>query len=239
MPFTRGCMTDPNLPMFHSLLRPHFPPFYITPPFPPSLITPPSFLAFHPFFLPSFLLLVALHPYNNINSVSHQSEKNKKKRKIYVPPRLRTKAASLTPPLSPSLKFPAPVKRGSDPNALNMSSEKVVRRSTNRTFERKKSKSFKEGTGNGLSSCVDPSSWSYSSSLLVEAPGSIAAVRREQLALQQAQRKMRIARYGRSKSAKFKSSAVPLDNTMPAEEMKRCSFITPNSDPIYVAYHDE
>ncbi|KAK8705797.1 hypothetical protein V6N13_049388 [Hibiscus sabdariffa] len=152
----------------------------------------------------------------------------------------RAKAASLTPPLSPSSKFPAPVKRGSDPNALNMSSEKVVvPRSTNRTLGRKKSKSFKEGMGNGLSSCVDPSSWRYSSSLLVEAPGSIAAVRREQVALQQAQRKMRIAHYGRSKSAKFESQVVPLDNTMPAEEMKRCSFITPNSDPIYVAYHDE
>ncbi|GMJ02818.1 hypothetical protein like AT5G44680 [Hibiscus trionum] len=151
----------------------------------------------------------------------------------------RAKAA-LTPPLSPSSKFPAPVKRGSDPNGLNTSSDKVVvRRSSNRTLERKKSKSFKEGMGNGLASCVDPSSLSYSSSLLVDAPGSIAAVRREQVALQQAQRKMRIAHYGRSKSAKFESQAVPLDNTKSAEEKKRCSFITPNSDPIYVAYHDE
>ncbi|KAK8623175.1 hypothetical protein V6N13_118065 [Hibiscus sabdariffa] len=148
--------------------------------------------------------------------------------------------ASLTPPLSPSSKFVAPVKRGSDPNGLNTSSEKVViPRSTNKTLERKKSKSFKEGMGNGLSSCVDTSSLSYSSSLLVDAPGSIAAVRREQVALQQAQRKMRIAHYGRSKSAKFESQAVPLDNTKSAEEKKRCTFITPNSDPIYVAYHDE
>ncbi|KAK8526983.1 hypothetical protein V6N13_084852 [Hibiscus sabdariffa] len=148
--------------------------------------------------------------------------------------------ASLTPPLSPSSKFVAPVKPGSDPNGLNTSSEKVViPRSTNKTLERKKSKSFKEGTGNRLSSCVDPSSLSYSSSLLVDAPGSIAAVRREQVALQQAQRKMRIAHYGRSKSAKFEPQAVPLDNTKSAEEKKRCSFITPNSDPIYVAYHDE
>ncbi|KAE8654112.1 hypothetical protein F3Y22_tig00117056pilonHSYRG00907 [Hibiscus syriacus] len=147
--------------------------------------------------------------------------------------------ASLTPPLSPSSKFPTPVKRGSDPNGLNMSTEKVViPRSTNRTLERKKSKSFKEGMGNGLSTCVDPSSLSYSSALLVDSPGSIAAVRREQVALQQAQRKMRIAHYGRSKSAKFESQMVPLDNTKSAEE-KKCSFITPNSDPIYVAYHDE
>ncbi|XP_039015206.1 uncharacterized protein LOC120145449 isoform X1 [Hibiscus syriacus] len=145
--------------------------------------------------------------------------------------------ASLTPPLSPSSKFPAP--RGSDPNGLNTSSEKVaIPRSTYKTLERKKSKSFKEGMGTGLSSCVDrldPSSLNYS----VEAPGSIAAVRREQVALQQAQRKMRIAHYGRSKSAKFESQVIPLDNPMSAEEKKRCSFITPNSDPIYVAYHDE
>ncbi|TYI96959.1 hypothetical protein E1A91_D01G110200v1 [Gossypium mustelinum] len=120
--------------------------------------------------------------------------------------------ASLTLPLSPSSKFTT--KRGSDPNALNSSSEKVaIPRNTTKTLDRKKSKSFKEG--------------------------SIAAVRREQVALQQAQRKMKIAHYGRSKSAKFESKVVPLDNTKPAEEKKRCSFITPNSDPIYVAYHDE
>ncbi|MBA0580478.1 uncharacterized protein LOC105783042 [Gossypium raimondii] len=146
--------------------------------------------------------------------------------------------ASLTLPLSPSSKFTT--KRGSDPNALNSSSEKVaIPRNTTKTLDRKKSKSFKEGMGNnGLSSYIEPS-LSYSSSLLVEAPGSIAAVRREQVALQQAQRKMKIAHYGRSKSAKFESKVVPLDNTKPAEEKKRCSFITPNSDPIYVAYHDE
>ncbi|XWS27645.1 hypothetical protein CRYUN_Cryun26dG0136400 [Craigia yunnanensis] len=157
----------------------------------------------------------------------------------------RAKAASLAPPLSPNSKSPRPaaVKRGSDPNALNSSSEKVVTpRNTTKTLERKKSKSFKEGMANVLSSCVEPSS-SYSSSLIVEAPGSIAAVRREQMTLQQAQRKMKIAHYGRSKSAKFESKVVPLDTssavTKPSEKEKRCSFITPNSDPIYVAYHDE
>lgn len=84
---------------------------------------------------------------------------------------------------------------------------------------------------------------SYSSSLITESPGSIAAGRREQMALLQAQRKMRIAHYGRSKSEKFEK-VVPFDSssdmtTKNAEEEKRCSFITPNSDPIYVAYHDE
>ncbi|EOY14286.1 DNA glycosylase superfamily protein isoform 1 [Theobroma cacao] len=153
--------------------------------------------------------------------------------------------ASLTPPISPKSKSPRPaaIKRGSDPNALNTSSEKVMTpRNITKTLERKKSKSFKEGMGNGLSSWIEPS-LSYSSSLIVEAPGSIAAVRREQMALQQAQRKMKIAHYGRSKSAKFESKVVPLNTssamTKPDEEEKRCSFITPNSDPVYVAYHDE
>jgi DNA-3-methyladenine glycosylase I len=69
--------------------------------------------------------------------------------------------------------------------------------------------------------------------LITEAPGSIAAVRREHMALQQAQRKMKIVHYGRSKSAKFEN-IVPFDSssnitTKIAEEEKRCSFITPNS----------
>ncbi|KAH7565845.1 hypothetical protein JRO89_XS08G0025000 [Xanthoceras sorbifolium] len=51
-----------------------------------------------------------------------------------------------------------------------------------------------------------------------------------------------------SKSAKFESKIVPLDNDNSSsclttktteEDQKRCSFITVNSDPIYVAYHDQ
>lgn len=107
-------------------------------------------------------------------------------------------------------------------------------------LDRNKSKSFKDSSA----------SLTYSSSLIVESPGSIAAVRREQMALQNAQRKMRIAHYGRSKSAKFDSNkVVPLDAndnnsspsfTSPDHDLsqKRCSFITANSDPIYVDYHD-
>lgn len=141
--------------------------------------------------------------------------------------------ASLTPPVSPKSKSPRPpaVKRGNDNNGLNSSSEKIViPRSSIKTptLERKKSKSFKEG------SCASiEASLSYSSSLITDSPGSIAAVRREQMALQQAQRKMRIAHYGRSKSAKFER-VVLLDpsttlTTKTTEEEKRCSFITANS----------
>ncbi|KAF8109459.1 hypothetical protein N665_0095s0032 [Sinapis alba] len=97
------------------------------------------------------------------------------------------------------------------------------------SLERKKSKSFKEGE-------------SYPSLLITDAPGSIAAVRREQVAAQQALRKLKIAHYGRSKSTltSFNSSKiVPLVHPHPHPHPQRCSFITPTSDPIYVAYHDE
>ncbi|KAB5538594.1 hypothetical protein DKX38_016127 [Salix brachista] len=164
------------------------------------------------------------------------------------PPTSANKTNKASPPLSPKSKSPRllAIKRGSDANSLNSSSEKVViPRSNTKTpaLERKKSKSFKESSGGSgaLSSSIE-ASLSYSSSLIVEAPGSFAAVRREQMALQHAQRKMRIAHYGRSKSARFESKVVPVDSSITAktdEEEKRCSFITANSDPIYVAYHDE
>lgn len=144
-------------------------------------------------------------------------------------------------PLSPKSKSPRPaaIKRGSDPNGLNSSSEKVViPRNTIKApgLERKKSKSFKESNVSSSSWSSAEASLSYSSSLIVEAPGSIAAVRREQMALQHAQRKMRIAHYGRSKSAKFESNVAPLDSstTKPEEEEKRCSFITTNSRTVPV-----
>ncbi|KAJ9564799.1 hypothetical protein OSB04_000765 [Centaurea solstitialis] len=86
----------------------------------------------------------------------------------------------------------------------------------------------------------------YSSAAIVDSPGSIAAARREQVAVMQVQRKMRIAHYGRSKSAKYDSCSKLTSyfdpNSLPSaivREEKRCTFITPNSDPIYVAYHDQ
>lgn len=170
-----------------------------------------------------------------------------------LPPALPTSATSprtkalLTPPISPKLKSPRPpaVKRGNDPNGLNLSAEKIAIpkvSSKTPTLERKKSKSFKGIIyGDGAAAAVSyvgvsplvEASLTYSSSLITEAPGSIAAGRREQMALLQAQRKMRIAHYGRSKSEKFEK-VVPFDSssditTKPTEEEKRCSFITPNS----------
>lgn len=154
----------------------------------------------------------------------------------------RTKAL-LTPPISPKSKSPRPpaIKRGNDTNGLSLSADKIViPKSTVKTpiLDRKKSKSFKGAYGDGahVNCWASPpveASLSYSSSLITESPGSIAAVRREQVALQQAQRKMRIAHYGRSKSAKFEN-VVAFDSptnmtTKSSEEEKRCSFITPNS----------
>lgn len=65
-------------------------------------------------------------------------------------------------------------------------------------------------------------------------PGSIAAARREQVAIMQVQRKMRIAHYGRTKSAKYDTKIVPLDSsssltTANVKEERRCHFITSNS----------
>lgn len=89
----------------------------------------------------------------------------------------------------------------------------------------------------------------YSSAAIVNAPGSIAAARRVQVAAILVRRKMRIAHYGRSKSAKYHSCTNLTSNfdpnsmihatTTSLREDKRCSFITPTSDPIYVGYHDE
>lgn len=75
----------------------------------------------------------------------------------------------------------------------------------------------------------------YASSLIVEAPGSIAAARREQVAIMQEQRKMKIAHYGRTKSGKYQGKVVPVldsaanSSTISERQQKRCSFITPNS----------
>ncbi|XP_065852728.1 uncharacterized protein [Euphorbia lathyris] len=152
------------------------------------------------------------------------------------------------PPLPPSPPSTSPrlpaIKRGSD---LNSSCEKIAvitPPKTSKKLERKKSKSFNY-SDHGIFSTL-----SYSSSLIVESPGSFAAVRREQMAIQNAQRKMKIAHYGRSKSAKFEPNYVlPNSNYGVVDQIPikshheqdkiRCSFITPNSDPIYVTYHDE
>ncbi|KAK9131606.1 hypothetical protein Scep_011134 [Stephania cephalantha] len=171
-----------------------------------------------------------------------------------------TKSSSMDTPISPKTKSPRPpaVKRGNDPNGLNSSADKtnsLTPRATPKlaTLVRKKSKKSSNGSTVGAAAAaasfvasptIESSTLKYSSSLIVEAPGSIAAARREQVTLIQAQRKMKIAHYGRTKSGKLEEKIVPLDSpngtgTGTGTREKRCSFITPNSDPLYVTYHDE
>ncbi|KAK4360830.1 hypothetical protein RND71_019782 [Anisodus tanguticus] len=163
----------------------------------------------------------------------------------------KVKTSSLTtPPVSPEIKSPRQpaIKRGNniDPNGLSSSAEKVLspKSTANKTVTLLK-KPKKSSGGIGSPNSMENSSLKYSSSLIVEAPGSIAAARREQVAIAQVQRKMKIAHYGRTKSAKYEGKVSSLDPSFvslaspsPREE-KRCSFITPNSDPLYIAYHDE
>ncbi|KAL5731269.1 DNA-3-methyladenine glycosylase I [Ranunculus cassubicifolius] len=151
---------------------------------------------------------------------------------------------SSTPPISPKSKSPRPpaLKRGNDPNGLNLSVDKNLtpRSALKPVLVRKKSKksSTTNGANGGGAPTVEFSTLNYSSLSIVEAPGSIAAARREQMTQMQAQRKMRIAHYGRTNSGKFEGKIAPNDSSLSSQE-KRCSFITPNSDPLYVTYHDE
>lgn len=163
-------------------------------------------------------------------------------------PKIRA-SVTTTPPASPKLKSPRQpaTKRGNDPNGLSSSVDKVVTpRSTTKSSVTSVKKSKKSSNGGNVTNSAEnlsPSSLKYSSSLIVEAPGSIAAARREQVAIMQVQRKMRIAHYGRTKSAKYEGKVIPLDpsatTTTTVKEEKRCNFITSNSDPVYIAYHDE
>ncbi|KAD3640465.1 hypothetical protein E3N88_29688 [Mikania micrantha] len=186
---------------------------------------------------------------------------------INMIPSPTTNPKSNQPPISPKLKSPRQpaVKRGGNNhgNDMTSSSDKLVLPLPTRcanpksTIPVKKSKKcsvngdqerqLRISVDSGASTSPNSLVVKYSSASIVESPGSIAAARREQVAVMQVQRKMRIAHYGRSKSAKYDScskltsysfdqnSLTPVN----VREEKRCSFITPNSDPIYVAYHDE
>nr|XP_048325148.1 uncharacterized protein LOC125421178 [Ziziphus jujuba var. spinosa] len=144
----------------------------------------------------------------------------------------KTKTSLLSPPVSPKLPSPRPpaLKRGKDPNELNSSAEKVLLTPRSTTKLRSSAKKSKKACGVGAPA---DTSLKYASSLIVEAPGSIAAARREQVAIMQEQRRMKIAHYGRTKSAKYEGKVVPLLDSSPSStssrEQKRCSFITPNS----------
>ncbi|KAH0455049.1 hypothetical protein IEQ34_016973 [Dendrobium chrysotoxum] len=142
---------------------------------------------------------------------------------------------SMKKPSSPPAK--AVLKRGNDTNGLNSSGEKPP---TPRSAAakppivvRKKSKKLFAGGLPGL----EPAALTAAAT----AAGSIAAAQREQASLMQQQRKLRIAHYGKM-SAKLQNKSVAVhsgNNGGVNQEEKRCTFITSNSDPFYVAYHDE
>ncbi|KAL2244485.1 UNVERIFIED_CONTAM: putative GMP synthase glutamine-hydrolyzing [Sesamum indicum] len=141
-----------------------------------------------------------------------------------LPPQLLNNKNRYTPPASPTKPKPKP-KSPTVPPLLNIK----------RIYPNPPPKS------NSKTPSTDPQS---SSDL---APGSIAAARREQVAIFHEQRKLRIAHYGRTapKSSPPNnnndrySCNLTANNSAPVQQEKRCSFITPNSDPIYVAYHDQ
>ncbi|XP_020256682.1 uncharacterized protein LOC109833429 [Asparagus officinalis] len=136
-----------------------------------------------------------------------------------------------TPPISPK---PKPIKRN-DPYSPNTSSEKPItpRLTAKLPVVRKKTKTLETSLSfKGVSN-------SYELLMADRAPGSIAAAQREQASLMQAQRKMKIAHYGRTPEKLEKVAPVIDNSNVNSQEEKRCSFITANSDPLYIAYHDE
>ncbi|KAL5978717.1 hypothetical protein ACLOJK_029834 [Asimina triloba] len=186
-----------------------------------------------------------LQPACNRNAVAESKQNPKKKcpsKGLPLNTTTATNAANiakasklLSPPISPKYK---------DPNGLNSSSEKPATPRANApkpvVLQRKNSKKCSSGVGGG--DVGDVSYESLWNSASVVAAGSIAVARKEQMSLMQAQRKMRIAHYGRT-PAKLEAKAAQADSSLKASaaapEEKRCSFITPNSDPLYIAYHDE
>ncbi|GAV75052.1 Adenine_glyco domain-containing protein [Cephalotus follicularis] len=180
------------------------------------------------------------------NQVPSLERRNSPKKTSPTPPPAalpQPTPTSLSPPLSPKLKSPRlpPLKRGNDPrNDLNSSAEKFM---TPRSMPKWAPSVQKLKRSSSVGCGLDTSSLrSHPSSLIVQTPGKFAAARREQVAIMQEQRKSRIAHYGRSKSVKYEGKVAPLDSVVSSatgQEKKRCTIITPNSDPVYVAYHDE
>lgn len=196
------------------------------------------------------------HPCNQIPSPERRSSLAKKSLPPRSPPQLPNYAAdsphdpstlrhaaadyakaALTPPISPKKKMPriSTLKRGNDPTTAYsaMSSPDKVLAPQYTTRSAKKS----------VGQALPPSPDTLLTRTFSAPPGSIAAARKEQIASLQEQRKLKIAHYGRVKPFKREGKVVPLNSSsalaVADREEKRCSFITPSSDPICVAYHDQ
>ncbi|CAN4087107.1 unnamed protein product [Withania somnifera] len=198
-----------------------------------------------------------LQPYSNRDPLLECHNSHKKTPNFKISPSSKVKNS---PPITPKIKSPKQqsIKKVNDSNILSTNSEKIVipknasnlkissagAKVKNSTLTTPpispKIKSPRQPAVKRVKN--DPSSCKKGSSfMVVEVAGSIAAARNEQVANMQVQRKQRIAHYGRTNSAKFYEAklvtAAAVDSS--SREAKRCSFITPNSDPVYIAYHDE
>ncbi|ONK74875.1 uncharacterized protein A4U43_C03F11020 [Asparagus officinalis] len=121
-----------------------------------------------------------------------------------------------TPPISPK---PKPIKRN-DPYSPNTSSEKPItpRLTAKLPVVRKKTKTLETSLSfKGVSN-------SYELLMADRAPGSIAAAQREQASLMQAQRKMKIAHYGRTPEKLEKVAPVIDNSNVNSQEEKRMLF---------------
>lgn len=159
----------------------------------------------------------------------------------------KVKNSTTTPPISPKIKSPRqqPIKKLNDSNALSTSSEKIVTPKIPKVKNPTQttppiSPKLKKVKNDSKNTILMSNNKKDSSFMILEVAGSIAAARREQVANMQVQRKQKIAHYGRTNSAKFNDAklvSTAVDSS--SREGKKCSFITPNSDPVYISYHDE
>lgn len=176
---------------------------------------------------------------NQVSSLEKRNSVKKPSTKISSPPSTpspthtanpKTKPSSLSPPISPKLKSPRPlaIKRNNDPDGLNSRAEKVLTVPQCSNKQASSIKKSKKSGGLAAAPSIDTFQLKYCSSMIIETPGSLAATRREHVAMMQEQRKIRIAHYGRTKSAQYEGKVAPLELLSDQEE-KRCTFITPNS----------
>uniref|UniRef100_A0A0D6R531 Uncharacterized protein n=1 Tax=Araucaria cunninghamii TaxID=56994 RepID=A0A0D6R531_ARACU len=153
-------------------------------------------------------------------------------------PQSRTK-----PPMKPSSQRVL-LKRTNDTASLNMSTDK---QSANETITPKVASPKATASvlgkisinGRKKSRKLGASEASVSSP---KPPGSLAAARKAEMSEIHAQRKLKIAHYGRKQGTPKAEKVVPEEMHSAAshlEEIRRCSFITSQSDPAYIAYHDQ
>ncbi|KAH9320890.1 hypothetical protein KI387_015529, partial [Taxus chinensis] len=95
--------------------------------------------------------------------------------------------------------------------------------------------------GGSISFSLNASSCS-SSEGSSDSSSSLSAMKKAASLELYAQRKLKIASYGRKQSSSKLVKVAPDDIPMPPppeETKKRCGWITSQSDPVYVAFHDE